>query len=86
MPEWIREGRYWSHDIIDLFEDWQLGNREVTGGLDLVSKAVLGRGKTGHGKDFWALLQTNPLEALEYLAEDCALTKDLFVRIHGGSR
>lgn len=86
VPSWLREGRYWSRDIIDLFEDWQLGDREMRGGLDLVSKTVLGRGKTGHGADFWARLQTNPLEALEYLAEDCALTKDLFVRIHGGAR
>lgn len=86
VPSWLREGRYWSRDIIDVYEDWQLGDREMRGGLDLVSRIVLGRGKTGHGKDFWALLQANPLEALEYLAEDCALTKDLFVRIHGGAR
>lgn len=86
VPSWLREGRYWSRDIIDLYEDWQLGDREVKGGLDLVSKTVLGRGKTGNGADFWPLLQTNPLEALEYFAEDCALTKDLFVRIHGGAR
>jgi len=84
IPSWIRDGRYWSRDIIDLFEDWQLGNRETSGSLDLVSKTVLGRGKTGDGADFWKQLQTEPLAALEYLAEDCALTKDLFLRFYPG--
>lgn len=82
VPDWLREGRYWSRDIIDLFEDWQLGTRDTGASLDVVSKAVLRRGKTGDGAQFWATLQSDRKAAVEYLHSDCTLTRDLFIRFH----
>ena len=78
-------GRYWnwSEDIIDLRLVWQMGDRQAHGSLDDISKFFGGAGKTGSGKDFAALWQTDREKAVTYLKTDLALSKLLYERMFG---
>lgn len=72
VPIGVRDGRYFSHDFVDLMELWQLGNREERISLDNLSK-YLGVGtKSGSGADFY---KCSPAEQRAYLSHDLKLTK-----------
>jgi len=78
-------GRYWTwnEDIIDLRLVWQMGDRQAHGSLDDISKFFGGTGKTGSGKDFAALWQSDREKAITYLKTDLALSKLLYERMFG---
>lgn len=74
----LRAGRYWSKSVIDVRDLWQLGDRQVTGTLDQISRFLGGPGKTGSGKDFAELWATDKPAALAYLERDIRETERLF--------
>jgi len=57
---------------------WQLGNREAEGNLDMVSRFLGGKGKTGDGAEFAGLWAEDKEKALEYLHNDLEQTKLLY--------
>ena len=74
VPPFIRRGRYWADEMIDLRNDWQLGDRPAEGSLNAICKHLgLGQ-KTGNGKDFAGLWILDRKKAIEYLRQDLALT------------
>ena len=82
MPS-IREGRHWSDTFLDLRETWQLGNRQLAGSLDSISKAFGLSGKTGSGAEFgklWANPTTRS-QAEAYLRKDLELTEAIYLRM-----
>jgi DNA polymerase elongation subunit (family B) len=74
VPFGVRRGRYWSEEMIDLREEWQLGDRQARGSLDMIAR-FLGIGKkNGHGEEFSRLWRENRPKAIEYLRTDLELT------------
>lgn len=77
----IRKGRYWSDEFIDLRETWQAGDRQAEGSLDSISRALGIGQKSGDGADFARLWKTERAKAEEYLRHDLELTTAVFSRI-----
>lgn len=80
-PEGIRKGRYWSDDMVDLRDLWQMGDRQAHGSLDSIAKHFGVGAKTGNGKDFAKLWATDRLKALDYLQTDLFLTAAIAQRM-----
>ena len=74
IPLGLRRGRYWSDQIVDLRDAWQLGDRQARGSLDSISRHLGVGAKNGEGKAFAGLWQTNRQQAEAYLRNDIALT------------
>jgi hypothetical protein len=75
VPLGIRHGRrYWSEQMVDLREEWQLGDRRARGSLESVARHLGVGEKNGHGKDFANLWQTDRESAIGYLRNDLVLT------------
>ena len=77
VPCGIRRGRYWSDQMVDLREAWQLGDRQARGSLDTIAKHLGIGAKNGSGADFAALWQSDRAKAVEYLRNDLELTTKL---------
>jgi 3'-5' exonuclease len=74
IPFGIRRGRYWCDEMVDLREEWQLGDRQARGSLDTVAR-YLGVGqKNGHGDEFARLWKEDRERAVAYLRTDLELT------------
>jgi len=73
------KGRISPHESqIDVMREWLAGAYESKGhGLDAVAKALGLPGKTGNGKDFAKLLQTDPVEAVAYCKQDVELLRKI---------
>jgi uncharacterized protein YprB with RNaseH-like and TPR domain len=74
VPMAIRRGRYWSDEMIDLREAWQLGDRQARGSLDSIAKHLGAGSKNGSGADFAKLWSSDRAKAVEYLRNDLHLT------------
>ena len=74
VPFGIRRGRYWGDEMVDLREEWQLGDRQARGSLDTIAKHLGVGQKNGHGEDFARLWQTDREKAVAYLRNDLELT------------
>lgn len=74
VPFGIRRGRYWSDEMVDLRDAWQLGDRQARGSLDSIAKHLGVGAKNGNGADFAALWQSDRAKALAYLKNDLELT------------
>lgn len=74
VPTGIRRGRYWSEQVLDVREVWQLGDRMARGSLDAVAKHLGVGQKTGDGKEFAQLWATDRNKAIAYLHNDVLLT------------
>lgn len=83
VPYGIRRGRYWSEQMIDLRERWQLGDRQARGSLDAIARHLGIGAKNGSGADFAKLWVSDREGALEYLGCDLDLTAKL-ARVLGG--
>lgn len=81
IQRFFMRGRYASDYMIDLRDKWQLGDRRASGSLDAVSKHLGLAGKTGSGKDFADLYDTDQEKALAYLQNDVQLTRDVAEKI-----
>ena len=74
IPFGIRRGRYWGDEMVDLREEWQVGDRQARGSLDTIAR-YLGVGqKNGHGEDFARLWREDRNRAVDYLRRDVELT------------
>ena len=74
VPFGIRRGRYWAEEMVDLREEWQLGDRQARGSLDTIAKHLGVGQKNGCGEDFARLWQTDREKAVAYLRNDLELT------------
>jgi len=74
VPDGIRRGRYWSEEMVDLREEWQLGDRQARGSLDTIARHLGVGQKNGHGEDFARLWQADRAKAVAYLRKDLELT------------
>jgi len=74
VPFGIRRGRYWSDEMVDLREAWQLGDRQARGSLDSIAKHLGVGAKNGDGKAFAELWQSDRKQAEAYLRNDIELT------------
>ena len=74
LPRGLRNGRYWHSSILDLREWWQLGDRQAKGSLDALARHFGVGQKTGDGKDFAALWNSDRAAAIAYLRNDACLT------------
>lgn len=74
IPTGLRRGRYWNDDLIDLRNEWQLGDRQAEGSLDTIARHFGIGEKRGNGADFAALWLADKAKATEYLENDLNLT------------
>ena len=74
VPFGIRRGRYWSDQVCDMRDCWQLGDRQARGSLDSIARHLGVGAKNGDGKAFAELWQTNRQQAEAYLRNDIQLT------------
>lgn len=74
IPAGLRDGRYWSREVVDLREVWQLGDRQAAGSLDTIAKHLGVGAKSGSGADFAALWATDRDKAVAYLRNDLELS------------
>jgi uncharacterized protein YprB with RNaseH-like and TPR domain len=74
VPPGIRRGRYWSDEMIDLRDAWQLGDRQARGSLDSIAKHLGVGAKNGNGAEFAKLWLNDRAKAAEYLRNDLQLT------------
>lgn len=83
VPPWIYNDRgYVDGSFIDLHKLWQCGDRMAsTNGLDGLCKAFGVPGKTGDGRDFAKLWETDKTAAKAYCAADLAATYELARRM-----
>ena len=74
IPFGLRRGRYWSDQLVDLRDVWQLGDRQARGSLDSIAKHFDVGAKNGDGKAFAELWQSDRKQAEAYLRNDIELT------------
>lgn len=74
IPFGLRRGRYWSDQLVDLRDVWQLGDRQARGSLDSIAKHFDVGSKNGDGKAFAELWQSDRKSAEAYLRNDIELT------------
>lgn len=83
VPSNLREGRYWNNLLTDTMDLWRMGMPLEQGriSLDHLAKHLGVGAKTGNGKDFAKLWETNRDEALAYLENDLRLTALCYERM-----
>ena len=86
VPNGVRWGRYWSDRFIDLRDLWQMGDRQAKGSLDVICRHFGIEGKNGSGKDFARMFELNREKALEYLANDLRMTRNVHQIMVGGAQ
>ncbi len=78
---WTGFQAYRQHRFVDLMTLWQMGERNEHTSLNTIAK-FLGIGeKSGSGKDFAGLWNTDKAAALAYLKHDLELTRDVGQRM-----
>jgi len=77
IPWGVRRGRYWSDEMVDLRNDWQLGDRMAKGSLDSICRHLGIGSKNSDGKRFSELWASDRKAAEEYLTNDILLTEAL---------
>lgn len=80
-PAGLRRGRYWSDQVVDLRDSWQLGDRMAKGSLDAISRHLGVGQKAGSGKDFHRMWATDRADAIHYLQKDVELTIQVAKRL-----
>lgn len=81
IPPGIRHGRYWSDEMVDLREMWQMGDRQAHGSLDAIARHLGVGCKNGHGEDFARLWREDRDQAVAYLRTDLELTARIAARL-----
>lgn len=82
LPLGMRTGRYWARELVDLREEWLLGDRSPvkgTSSLDAISKFLGLPEKLGTGADFAKLTAE---QRLAYLQRDLEIEEALWMRMH----
>lgn len=82
VPRWIRNGRYWHSAFQDIRATWQLGDRTAsTGGMNGLAKALGVQQKTGSGRDFGKLWQSDRNAAIAYCLTDLDITEAIGIKM-----
>ena len=82
MPGWVMDQRgYLSPRFIDLTKIWSCGDPKETISLDRLAKYLRVGQKNGEGKDFAALLKSDPAAAEAYLRNDLELTRRIAIKM-----
>lgn len=84
IPMGIRRSSYkpWNEGLVDIAEQWQLGNRDQYISLDMLARVLGIPGKLGEGKDFANLYATDRAAALAYLAQDLRICQAAYRRMN----
>ncbi len=78
----IQDSRgYFKENFIDLMRVWQCGNRQEFISLDKAARLFGVGKKSGNGADFAKLYAENRAAALEYLANDLEITRQLAIKM-----
>lgn len=74
----LRRGRYWVDEVIDLHEEFSFADRSYrTGGLDGLAAALgCAAAKTGDGAGFAEWYRRDPIEGIQYGINDVAVTEE----------
>jgi hypothetical protein len=69
--------------LVDLRKLWQCGNRQITGSLDFIGRAMGFTGKTGDGAEFAGLYnnEATKQQAMDYALNDLLLTRKIAERM-----
>ncbi len=81
VPWGVRKGKWWGEEMVDLRNEWQLGDRMAKGSLNAICRHLGLGSKSGDGKNFSDLWAADRKAAEEYLRNDIALTESLAQRI-----
>lgn len=79
----LRRGRYFRDSIVDLYAEWNLGQKDPpkAGGLAGLAKLLGCAPKTGEGFQFGELYAKDPAEGLLYLLNDLRTTAECAERM-----
>lgn len=79
----FRKGRYFRDNIVDLYDEWGMGERfPATGGLKGLAKMLkCPSQKEGNGEMFGDLYAKDPCAALDYLINDLRVTDECAERM-----
>jgi len=82
VPKWLRKGRYWTDQAIDLREIWQMGDKSAKGSLNSICTALgLGSKTEESGKDFHRWWKDDRPKAVAYSLQEIHLTSALARRL-----
>jgi hypothetical protein len=79
--ESVLKGKWWSEFSIDLADKWRVGRKDSYVSLDRLARAMNVGQKSGNGKDFATLLDTDFGKAIDYLRNDLTLTLKIAQRM-----
>jgi len=79
--ESVLKGKWFSEYSYDLADKWRVGRKDSYVSLDRLAKAMNVGQKSGNGKDFAALLDTDFGKAIDYLRNDLTLTLKIAQRM-----
>ena len=79
--ESVLKGKWFSEYSYDLADKWRVGRKDGYVSLDRLSRAFGLEGKSGNGKDFANLLDTDFGKAIDYLRNDLTLTLKIAQRM-----
>lgn len=71
------DGDRFSHQWLDLFKVWQMGDYKLMQSLDKICRFMGMEGKNGNGGDFDFYFRTEPDKADGYLINDVEITRNL---------
>lgn len=82
-PRIFRKGRYYRDNVVDLYDEWGMGERfPATGGLKGLAKMLkCPSQKEGSGEMFGDLYARDPIAALDYLINDLRVTDECAERM-----
>ncbi len=80
-PHWIRSGRYFSNQFVDLRDTWSCGDRCAPGSLDSIARFFGLPQKLGSGANFANLYAENKDAARAYLDHDLKLIEQIHDRM-----
>ena len=77
----LRKGRYWADELVDIRDVWACGDYQAEGSLDAICRSFGLGGKAGDGADFAKLWVTDRAKAIDYLKRDLELTEAVYRRL-----
>jgi len=77
----LRKGRYWADELVDLRDLWQCGDYQAEGSLEAICRSFGLGGKAGDGAEFAQLWATDKPKATAYLKRDLELTEAVYRRL-----
>lgn len=86
VPYTLREGRYWSMRMIDLMDQWVMGDYKDSISLDTLAKFLGVGAKTGTGQAFAGLWLASKEAGSDYIRNDLEITRACYERMNNRKR